>query len=573
MRYFGLANIILITSLALLSCHRQIHAQAPIIVDELGYRPGDQKLAFTKEAHADPFVIVDTKTNKEVFRGQPRQIGINDPNTGESVFGLDFSGLSEPGTYRIVFMDTADHSDPFSINDDVYTSVALASLRSFYFQRCGTEVGEGTPWSHKACHTRPALFFDDPSKSKDVSGGWHDAGDYNKFVPTTAVSAAFLLYIYSLQPQKFDDGQLRIPESHNGIPDILDEARWGLAWLLKMQRSDGGVYHKVSIKEWTGEHLPDEETDTQYIFDVSSTATGDFAAVTALGARIFARWDKAFADELLRSSENAWSFLDRHQTIVPPGGFKNPDGVQGGEYGDGQDEDERMWAAVELFRTTGNTKYNEYFLAHYKDLGGVNYTVSWQNVQNFAYFSYLNVPIDARNYDARSFIIATMTTYCDALWKQIRGNGYRYVLTPEQEYWGSNSVALGHAFDLINAFEFTKFRGYLEGAVDQLHYMLGRNAFGTVFVTGDAPHFVHHPYHQWSMLEYGRDPIPGLLVGGCNKFSRLGGRELSQYPGLCYEDNPKNYYVNEPAINYTAAFAYVASYCASMGGQNMAEQK
>ncbi|MDE3056860.1 MAG: glycoside hydrolase family 9 protein [Bacteroidota bacterium] len=560
----------------LMSCHDPSRAQSgvsfrsSVLVDQAGYRPDAAKFAFVKDPHGNTFKAIDVRTNKTALRGEIAHVGMIDGNTGDTTFTIDFSALKAPGEYCIVLQDTAQRSEKFLIGDNVYTKAAKVSLQSFYYERCGVAVNNGTQWNHPACHTAPAHYFNDPAKTKDVSGGWHDAGDYNKFVPTTAVSAAFLLYLYEAYPGKFNDGDLNIPESHNGLPDLLDEARWGLAWLLKMQREDGGVYHKVSIKNWTGEHLPQKESDTQYIFDVSSTSTGDFAAVTALGARIFSRWDKAFAQTLLRASLKAWDFLRKNPAIVPAGGFRNPPGVEGGEYGDEQDADERLWAAAELYRTTGNPEYDHYFLSHYKDLGGANYTVGWQHVQNFAYYSYLMLPVDLHNYEAHSFIVGTMTHYCDVLLKRIQENGYRCVLMPDEYYWGSNSVIMGYAFDLINAYETTKLKRYLDGALDQLHYILGRNTFDISFVTGVGSNPVMHPYHQFSMLSGVHAPVPGMLVAGCNKYSRLRGRLLSEYPGRCYEDNAKNYFVNEPAINYTAPFAFVAGYCALTTGNDTA---
>jgi len=532
----------------------------PVLVNQFGYQPEEKKIAFLNGRGAENFYLVNEQTREKVLKGKVKSVGVNDENTGDVLFAIDFTALEKKGRYRIALDDSTLTSLPFNVGADVYESAAIASLESFYFQRCGIEVGKETPWEHPPCHTREATFYDEPTKKKDVTGGWHDAGDYNKFVPTTAVSAAFLLYLYELQPKKFFDSQLRIPERQNGIPDILDEARWGLEWLLKMQEDDGGVAHKVSIRKWTAEHLPHEEEDVQYIFAVSSASTADFAAVTALGARLYGNYDKPFARTLLQASLKAWEFLEIHSSIVPPGGFKNPKGVEGGEYDDARDDDERLWASIELFRATGSEKYHDYALSHYKDVGGVNYAVGWKNVQNFAYYSYLDLPAGAQNFKMRSFIISTITTYCDDLLARIRKSGYRYVLLPEQQYWGSNSVAMGNAYDLIMAYEIIKNRAYVEGALDQLHYMLGRNTFGISFLTGVGVYAVRKPYHQFSMMLKKGMPVPGMLVAGCNSFSRLRGKRISQFAGKSYEDNEKNYFVNEPAINYTAPFCFVASY-------------
>ncbi len=436
----------------------------------------------------------------------------------------------------------------------------MATLQSFYYQRCGIKIDNGTIWKHPACHTKPAEFYDDPSRVKDETGGWHDAGDYNKFVPTTSISAAFLLYAYDANPGFFYDGQLNIPENNNSVPDILDEARWGLNWLMKMQRSDGAVYQKVSIKKWTGEHLPNEETDLQYIFGISSSATADVAAVTALGARLFEKFDKSYSIALLNTAIKAWDFLAAHPENIPQGGFKNPPDVYGGSYNDPEDADERLWASIELYITTGSDKYINYFLSNYQKVGGPYVTVGYQNTANFAYYSFLLSNISNTGSNARSIILSRIEEYANNILSKIQSSGYGCALSPQEYYWGSNSVDLGYAFDLINAYRITKEEKYLNGALDQLHYILGRNTFGISFVTGVGYNPVRYPYHQFSMLKYPGDPVPGMVVGGPNRFSRLDGQVISNYPGKCYEDYQKNYFTNEPAINYTAPLVFVSSF-------------
>lgn len=541
-----------------------------ILMDDLGYRPADPKIAFVRTSRASKIEITELTSNRVVFSTTADSRGSRDLNTGDTLYPVVFTSVRTPGAYRLWITGNPAVSREFMIASDVYQPAALASLQSYYYQRCGTAVSNGTSWQHPPCHMTDAAFYDDPSKTSVEVGGWHDAGDYGKFVATGALSAAFLLYLYESQPSQFSDGQLSIPERNNGVPDLLDEVRWELEWLLKMQREDGGVYHKVSTKKWTGEYLPNDDPDKRYIFDVSTTATGSFGAVTALGARVFARWDPAFADRLLRSSVKAWQFLDQHPDILPAGGFHNPPDVEGGEYGDPHDADERLWAAVELYRTTSNEDYHRYFLEHYQSLGGIRYPVSWQQVQNFAYYSYLAAPPKSVNFKAKRFILSTLLSYCEELMQRIEKSGYRFVLKPEEYYWGSNSVALGYAFDLLQAYIATGSARYLGGALDQLHYMLGRNPFAQTFVTGVGMNPVRHPYHQFSMMLHLDRPVPGMVVGGANMYSRLNGKILSAFPGKCYEDNEKNYFVNEVAINYTAPFAYVATYISNLDSPHSA---
>ena len=144
-----------------------------------------------------------------------------------------------------------------------------------YLQRCGTEVKD-TAFGHKACHNALATIYG-TSEKIDVSGGWHDAGDYGRYIVTGAKTVADLLYAYQTAPQMFSDN-IGIAESGNGVPDVLDEARYEIEWMLKMQdKTTGGVHHKVSCASFPGYVMPEEETDELVVTPVSTTATAESA--------------------------------------------------------------------------------------------------------------------------------------------------------------------------------------------------------------------------------------------------------------------------------------------------------
>lgn len=537
--------------------------QQVLIVNQSGYRPQDIKIAFARNVRSETFEILDATSHTVVHKGTTRGVRQVDENTGDTTSVMDFSEFKKSGLYQLWIPGTIWRSPVFRIADDAYDSALKTMLESFYYQRCGVAVDNGTVWNHPPCHTKDAPLFGNPEIIQPVTGGWHDAGDYGKFVVTGTVSAAFLLYLYEHHKEKFFDGQLNNGGSGNSVPDILDEVRWELEWLLKMQRQDGGVYFKVSKKQWTGESLPHTDTDVRYLFDVTTTATGDFAAVTALAARLFMPYDQYFARQLLRSSDSAWKFLQANPSIVPPGGFRNPAGVEGGEYGDDEDADERLWASAELYRTTGNEQYHEYFLTHYKKrFWGVTYPVSYKNVQNFAYYTYIRIPLKQVDHSARNHIINTLENYCNDLVERIKKNGYNHVLKSSQFYWGSNAVTMGYAFDLLQGYYATRNTAYRNAALDQLHYILGRNPFGISFVTGVGTVATTRPYHQFSMKLNAARPVPGMLVGGPNSQDKIRGKVLSPFPGKCYEDSEANWFVNEPAINYTAPLTYVIGHFA-----------
>ena len=332
---------------------------------------------------------------------------------------------------------------------------------------------------------------------------------------------------------------------------------------MASENSNGGIHHKASIKKWTGEHLPHQETAQQFIFDVSSTSTAGAVAVFAKSVSVFKDFDPDFAQKLESAALAGWKYLQDNPVTVPLGGFTNPPGVDGGEYGDERDKDERLFASVEMFKLTGDAEYLEYFHLYYKDFWNSSFYVStWQDLRNFAYYSYLSQDPSQPSIDLEIYqdISNLMNSYARKLSAQINENPYRYVLKKEEFYWGSNSVAMGYAFDLIQAYKFTGNENYRDAALDQLHYILGRNPLGISFVTGIGSNAATDPYHQFSKLSEPTKPIPGMLVGGANYYSHLNNTPISDFTAKNYEDTFENYKVNEPAINYTAALSYVSGF-------------
>ena len=314
---------LLMATVSLVGCTEK-SIEPSIAVNQIGYNIGDTKHAYLANVDADSFMVVDIESNRTVYTGPVTKHYYTDRSTGHIVNTLDFSNLESMGWYRLELIGKDISSSPFLVGTDVYRDVTRQAVRSFYYQRCGTAIKSNTSWDHPVCHLDDAVLYARPDKHVDATGGWHDAGDYSKISVTAEISLAFLLNLYEHRSDLFTDQQLDIPESGNGIPDLLDEIRWGLTWMLKMQRDDGGVYHKLTIKKWTGEHLPHEETDKRYLFKVSSNATGAFAAVAAIGARVFQTYEPDFAERLTIAARNAWQFLENNPVTVPLGGFTNP---------------------------------------------------------------------------------------------------------------------------------------------------------------------------------------------------------------------------------------------------------
>lgn len=157
-------------------------------------------------------------------------------------------------------------------------------------------------WTHEKCHSASAVLWEDHSVKLDVTGGWHDAGDYGKYVTAAAAALAHLLYAWKMFPEAFRRQDLNIPGKPSNMPDILIECRWELEWLLKMQRFDGAVWHKATTAKHAAFVMPEDDREQMYVLPVSSSATADFAAVTALASGIYREFDKAFSGRLLKSS-------------------------------------------------------------------------------------------------------------------------------------------------------------------------------------------------------------------------------------------------------------------------------
>lgn len=317
--------------------------------------------------------------------------------------------------------------------------------------------------------------------------------------------------------------------------------------------------------------MPENDSGTRYLYEVSSTATGDLAAMLARAARLYRSFDAAFADTCLVRARNAWSFLDANPFIVPVGGFHNPAGTATGEYGDGDDSDERLWAAAELYQTTGDSVYHGAYLANYASSGLINSPMSWPNVRTMAHLTYLRGAQPGSSVAVRAQLRQSLTSYCQSLVTKRNSSGFHVVLGPSDYYWGSNSVPLNAAVCLIIGYLESGNQAFADVAADQLHYVLGVNGLGRSFVTGVGTVSPRQPHHRPSASDGIADPVPGLLAGGPNHnvnddpvLKAL--FTSSSPPALCYVDSMPSYASNEIAINWNAPLVFVAGYFAGERG-------
>lgn len=537
-----------------------------VFVNQAGYLTNKTKLVYLSSS-ADSFYVHNILDSSIVYKNETELWKENDPSTGLTIYRGDFTDFIQNGEFYITD-NLENKSYPFEISDTVFNSVLKKSLKGFYFQRCGVPLlsTNAGVYAHPICHNNDGTFHStsDSSGHLSATGGWHDAGDYGKYIVNAGISVGTLLKAYELFPKRFEYDDSNIPESGNGIPDILDEIRFELDWFFKMQRSDGGVFFKLTRAQFSGFIMPQLDNATRYIYQVSSTATADFAAVMAGAYRSFKNYDTEYSDKCLDAAKKAWEFLEANPSIVPLGGFKNPTGTVTGEYGDGNDSDERLWAATELYISTGEDTYKNYFDLNYHSQIFTS-EMSWPNVRSMAYLTYLMSDADYASESIKNQLMQSLITYCDGLLNnKINNDGFNVSINSYEYYWGCNSNVLSRAILLIVGYELTHNNNYYDAALSQMNYVLGANAHNLSFVTGIGAHHVMNPHRRPSFADGIKEPVPGLLAGGPNKGlddPTLKSLFDSSTPAaLCYVDNTDSYASNEIAINWNAPLVFVSGY-------------
>ncbi|MGE5859601.1 MAG: glycoside hydrolase family 9 protein, partial [Ignavibacteria bacterium] len=541
----------------------EIYSQS-IFLKQAGYKGNSYKYFYT-DSDEQNFVICRADDGDTVYQENITIKIENDPATGLTLSRGDFSGFNAEGNYYIKISENLI-SDPFSIAENVFEDVLYKSLKGFYFWRCGTALTQqyAGVYNHEICHADDGIYHSSSGKTgtKNTAGGWHDAGDYGKYVINAGISAGTLLMAYELYPDFFSLDNLNIPESGNGIPDILDEARFELNWLLKMQNDEGGVFHKVTELTFPGFIMPEDNNTDQYIYQVSSAATADFIAVMAKAFRVFKPFDSSFAGSCLAAAELGASYLQSHPDIVPAGGFRNPADTQSGEYGDGYDRDERLWAYSELYLSTANGQYFDDYLILLSQQTPFSSEMSWQNVAQMGNISFIFS--ENGDEDLKTTLGNALISYSESLVADIHNDGFNVSIVPGEYVWGSNAVVLNRAIILILAYELSGYEEYLKAAQYQFNYVLGTNAHNMSFVTGIGVRSPMHIHHRPSAADNISNPVPGYIAGGPNEY--LQDNVLSSNfsstapPALCYIDNTGSYASNEVCLNWNAPLVFTAGY-------------
>lgn len=525
------------------------HPDIPIRLNTVGYLPMQPKVA-TLSRPCEVAYVVSAATGDRVAEASVGSVeGLDGGQRGLA----EFTQVSEPGRYRLDVPGVGESAD-FVVAENVYNDAFRTAMKGMYLWRCGTAVSvehNGDRFEQQACHLHEARLdhVGRPGETSDVTGGWHDAGDYNKYVVNGAFAAAMMLQAWERFEPALTGVRLDLPrdERANSTPDFLDEVRWELAWLLKMQAHDGRVYHKVSGERFSGYVMPSDDTKPKYLCPWSSAATADFCGVLALASRIYQPYDSGFADECLSASRRAYAFLADN-----PGDHQaDQSAFKTGPY-DAKDYDRRPWAAVELWETTGE----ERFLVDFEsELGRraasspgptrsvVDLDWDWKNVFNLAAFTYLNSEREGRNPSLVARVRDDCLSTADAVISLSKRHPYGRTLG-RRYYWGAEGSVVRTSMVLHQAHLTTQAEKYRHAILDGLSHVLGRNPYGRSFVTGVGDYPPLHPHCRRSIADGVDAPWPGYLTGGAN-------------PGpFDWNDHQDDYRTNEICVNWNGALIF-----------------
>lgn len=531
--------------------------------NQLGYLSGNRKAVTIRGAHSldAGFRVHSTTGAGVVFSGS---VGVErwDEASGDRVRDAVISTPLHPGDY---FLEIGGaHSLPIHVGPDVYRQALRTTMRAFHGQRCGFAVDLGNGYKHPACHLQGSFH---PSSGKSGAlpqfGGWHDAGDYGRYVVNSGITCGTLLWAWEMFPGSLRNLSMDIPRGTVGLPDFLEEVKWNLDWMLSLQDNDGGVFHKQTSVHFCAFIMPQTDTLPSQVIGTgtkpykSTCATADLAAVLAIAARCFGEFNKTLAAQYLAAARRAWAWALNHPDVA----FRNPPGVDTGEYGDPHCDDELLWASAELWRTTGEQQFLDRFVQGIPAGEVAVHAPSWGDLRSMALWTYAFAERgDVQN--LRDRIAAGTLTAAVQLKKRSAASGYGNTLSDADYGWGSNSTAANQSLLLAMANRFHPDPATVDCALENLHYLLGRNCHGVSWVTGVGSKPFLHPHHRPSAADGIDAPWPGLLSGGPNRRpADETARTLPAMPPMrMWIDDQRAYSMNEVAINWNAPLVFLLAF-------------
>jgi hypothetical protein len=533
-----------------------------IVVDQFGYRTGDEKIAVIRSPQKGfdasmtfmpgaMYALVDAHTSKTVLTAAPSPWngGATDTSSGDKAWWFDFSTITTPGDYFVLDVAQMVRSDVFSISDVVYRDVLVQAVRMLFYQRDGFAKDAqhaGADWVDGAAHMGKCYLYSDATKTqdKDLHGGWWDAGDFNKYTNWGAEDIIELIRAYEDNPAAFGD-DTNIPESGNGIPDLLDEVKWELDFLVRMQNADGSVLSVVNEPAAPSPSFgnppdtsPSKVTTPCFYGPATTAASLSTAAAFAYASRLFSSLSKTataypgFTADLENRAKQAWTWAQAHNTVYF---YNSKNGVAAGEQevGAGGIPFKLLESSLYLFELTGDTTYRDVFDANYGSLQLIKsgFADAYHGGEQEILLSYAQAANATPSVAQK--IVSTFKSAAQS------GNNLGSVTANQDPYlaylnsyvWGSNQVKADQGnllYDVLTYNVDPTNKDAARGAERYLHYIHGVNPLQLVYLSNMNDHgaaksvtrFFHSWYAKGSLWDafgvsmYG--PPPGYLTGGPN---------------------------------------------------------
>jgi endoglucanase len=555
-------------------------------VNQVGYVPDGPKNATLVTESATKVVWKLKNSSGRIVDGgfsTPRGL---DATSGQNVHSIDFSKYTRSGSG---FTLTADGqtSHAFDIGTAAYRKLPIDALKFYYTQRSGIEILESLRpgYGRAAGHVQVApnqgditvpCFQNSCDYTLNVKGGWYDAGDHGKYVVNGGISVFQLMSAYErakalgTRSALLRDSTLALPESGNRVPDVLDEARWEMEFLLSMQVPAGEplagmAHHKIHDENWTGLPLmPDADPQPRFLHPPSTAASLNLAATGAQCARVFKQFDRAFAARCLTAARTAWT-----AALANPAIYALPGGVGGGPYDDDYVLDEFYWAAAELYITTGEKVFRDYILAspvHTSDVfRPEGFDWKWT-----ATLGRLDLALLHNHLPGRNAVKASVLAGADKYLATLKASPYGIPYLPPSGLfdWGSNNLVLNNMVVMAIAHDLSGKEKYRAGVLEGMTYLLGRNALNQSYVTGYGEVDSENQHSRWYAAQLNPslpNPPVGSLSGGPNSSIQDPiAQQLLQgcKPQFCYIDHIESWSTNELTINWNSTLAWNAAWIA-----------
>lgn len=447
-----------------------------ISVNSIGYQPQSVKKA-SVDGKTGSFTVKKVGDQKIVYRGTLSE-PVSQKDIAREVCIADFSSLSKPGKY---FIETADgtKSAEFEISKDAYNSAFYTTMRGFYLWRCGMAVSgkhNGLLYSAQACHLDDAWedYIGKPGEKHDGTKGWHDAGDYGKYVVNAGVTVGMLFMAWDQFQDKLKNFDLDLPVTAKGLPEFLEELKWETDWLFTMQYPDGSgkVSHKLTSIDFCGFVMPEEDKDKRYYTEWGSAATADFVAMMAQAARYFEPYDREYAQKCLKAAEKSYQFLKENpqdkrfvQGVFKTGGYQT------------SDPDDRLWAAVEMWETTGNPDYLKDFEERATKMDfKIDEDWDWGDVSNLGMFEYALSKRSGKNPEILKTIRKNIVDVANVIALKSAADVYGRPLG-SRYYWGCNGTVARQVLNLNVADKIAPSKSFKNASQSVIDHLFGRNYY------------------------------------------------------------------------------------------------